>query len=832
MNKFLLFFALWCFIFTQKATAQITVNDPAFLAFLQQNYAGCMNGNQIIVNCPAITSTQTLNLSGLGISDLSGVEAFTGLTSADFSNNNISSLPQYFGLFAEGDGNLNLSNNQFSVFPYALGNMNGKQIDLSFNQISSFVIPSINLAFYNCEILLNNNQINSLTVQSSDVGLKLLDLGYNNVSELNLGYFWSTYPLVLLLNNNQISSIDPMQFSLSNPNVQKLDLSYNGLSTLPSYLWAFEFVDTLIISNNQFTTLPASAATAGFLDCSNNQMTSLTFLLEAGYQSLLYGLNCSNNNISGSWLSNYVTNEALQYIDCSNNEIACMPLLSPFLQYLDFSNNPVTCLSNIPPLLASQLQDFPVCELDPFINPNNCNVYMAVTADVFDDQNSNCLKDNNEESVYFGTIFLTNAQGDTINTVGSSMGSWILPYFGDGDFSAILDTINKPYQASCGAQNMGASQDFTVYPGQTSIYLNFPVECKPGFDVGAQGLFPDGWVFPGQTHTLTVMAGDMSEMYGLNCASGVAGTVNFTVNGPVSYVGPAPDALSPTSVSGLSFSYDIADFGNLNSWSDFAVLLETDTTAQAGDAICVSINVSPSAGDNNPSNNQFTQCYQVINSYDPNDKWVYPELVLPGYNDYLTYTINFQNTGNAPAFNIRLEDTLSSLLDLTSFEVVYFSHDMHYKIVNNKLTVYFPNIMLADSTTNEPESKGKLIYRVKPKSDMPIGTEIDNTCHIFFDFNAPIVTNTVTTLFDISASLPSYNYDWVLYPNPNKGSFSVSGGQYESIEIFDETGRMLDFHVEDHAEAARIHLVNAVAGIYFVRLMNGGQVVVKKVFID
>lgn len=75
-NRALLVF-LFCFIVSQKATAQITVNDPAFLAFLQQNYAGCMNGNQIIVNCPAITSTQTLNLSGLGISDLSGVEAFS-----------------------------------------------------------------------------------------------------------------------------------------------------------------------------------------------------------------------------------------------------------------------------------------------------------------------------------------------------------------------------------------------------------------------------------------------------------------------------------------------------------------------------------------------------------------------------------------------------------------------------------------------------------------------------------------------------------------------------------------------------------------------------------
>lgn len=723
----------------------------------------------------------------------------------------------------------------FTQFPYAFyeGNVIYR-IDLSYNQINTFSPPYSLIPGYN-EIILNNNQIGTLLPYnvswSSTITIDFLDLSYNNITEVPyLGGFSSLGlgDVVILFNNNQINFISPDFFIFNSFIFQKLDFSYNQLSSFPED-FSITTVDSLIVSNNLFTELSPGLLLAGSLDCSNNQISLLPNTYNLG-MSGLYSLNCSNNYIS-EFPANFLIYNLIS-LDCSNNNISCFPMFGEYMEFLDFSNNPVTCLPNIPPLLQNQLQNFSVCSSDPFTNPNSCNVYMAVNADVFDDQNSNCLKDNNEESVYFGTIFLTNAQGDTINTVGSSMGSWIIPYFGAGDFIAILDTLNKPYQANCSGQNLGSAQDFTIYQGQTNIDLNFPVECKPGFDVGAQGLFPDGWVFPGQTHQLTVLAGDMSELYGLNCASGVAGTVNFMVNGPVSYVGPAPDALSPTSVNGLSFSYDIADFGNLNSWSDFAVLLETDTTAQAGDAICVSINVTPSAGDNNPANNSYSYCYQVINSYDPNDKWVYPELVLPGYNDYLTYTINFQNTGNAPAFNIRLEDTLSSFLDLTSFEVVYFSHDMHYKIVNNKLTVYFPNIMLADSTTNEPESKGKLIYRVKPKSNLPIGTEIDNTCHIFFDFNAPIVTNTVTTLFDISASLTSYNYDWVLYPNPNKGTFSVSGGQYESIEIFDETGRMLDFHVEDHAEAARIHLVNAVAGIYFVRLMNGGQVVVKKVFID
>jgi uncharacterized repeat protein (TIGR01451 family) len=829
-NRVLLVF-LFCGIFAKHTHAQITVNDPAFLAFLQQNYAGCMNGNQIIPQCQSMLDVLELDLSGLGISDLTGIGEFGALLRVDVSNNNLTELPlELFESLAsyEFSGVLIANNNllqslplQTSPFPY----LTLDTLILSNNLFSTFSIDEVSgtmtpYIFIDTYLDLSNNQLISVMI-NNQTNLNQLDLSYNQLTSFTANGL--SMLQTLKLSNNSISSFSQLNFF----ELYYLDLSYNNLTSFTDYAnWDLWYLD---LSNNQLTEIPFISQNMNVLKVNNNLIESFSNPEMLYY--IMNELDCSNNQLSNLGNDYMYTSFNLTKLHCANNNITCLPFLGESISDLDFSNNPINCVPNIPPLLQNQLQNFPVCINDPFINPNNCNVYMAVTADVFDDQNSSCLKDNNEESVLFASIFLTDAQGDTINTVGSSVSNWILPYFGDGDFTAILDTLNKPYQASCGAQNLGASQDFTVYPGQTSVYLNFPVECKPGFDVGTSGLFPTGWVFPGQTHALTVMAGDMSEMYGLNCASGVAGTVSFTVNGPVSYVGPAPDALTPTSVNGLSFSYSIADFGNINSWSDFAVLLETDTTAQAGDAICVSINVTPTAGDNNAANNAYSYCYQVINSYDPNDKWVYPRLVLPGYDDYLTYTINFQNTGNAPAFNIRLEDTLATLLDLTSFEVVYFSHDMNYKIVNNKLTVYFPNIMLADSTTNEPESKGKFIYRVKPKSNLPLGTEIDNTCHIFFDFNAPIVTNTVTTLFDVSASLPSLESNWLLYPNPNSGSFYLSGMDYESIEIVDQTGREVEFTTVFETGRTQIELQNAAPGLYFVRCVNGTQVSVKRIYV-
>jgi uncharacterized repeat protein (TIGR01451 family) len=45
-------------------------------------------------------------------------------------------------------------------------------------------------------------------------------------------------------------------------------------------------------------------------------------------------------------------------------------------------------------------------------------------------------------------------------------------------------------------------------------------------------------------------------------------------------------------------------------------------------------------------------------------KETWPFQVLPGFDEPIRYTIHFQNTGNAPAINVVLIDTLDSKLAL------------------------------------------------------------------------------------------------------------------------------------------------------------------------
>ena len=68
------------------------------------------------------------------------------------------------------------------------------------------------------------------------------------------------------------------------------------------------------------------------------------------------------------------------------------------------------------------------------------------------------------------------------------------------------------------------------------------------------------------------------------------------------------------------------------------------------------------------------------------------------------------------------------------------------QLFGSKVHFNFVNINLVDSTTNAEASKGYVSYRVKPLANLPLGTTIENTASIYFDFNTPIVTNTVSNV--------------------------------------------------------------------------------------
>jgi uncharacterized repeat protein (TIGR01451 family) len=295
-------------------------------------------------------------------------------------------------------------------------------------------------------------------------------------------------------------------------------------------------------------------------------------------------------------------------------------------------------------------------------------------------------------------------------------------------------------------------------------------------------------------------------------------------------VAPASGALTPT-VSGNVFTYSIADFGTINNKKDFNVLLLTGTSAQVGDTICVNALVSPNFGDIDTTNNNFNFCYIVSNSHDPNEKEVYPIDVQPAYNGWFTYTIHFQNTGTASAINIRVSDVLDTNLNLTTFQLLDYSHPVSTLLNGNLLSFNFSNIYLPDSISNLQGSKGYVQYRIKPKLNLPAGTQIKNQALIYFDFNYPLYTNTTINNFLATVGIKEIStQEFSVFPNPSENEFTIKFSKNYSnakISVYSIEGNLL---LEKNSESTTetISTGDFAKGVYVLKVESNERVVTKK----
>jgi uncharacterized repeat protein (TIGR01451 family) len=236
----------------------------------------------------------------------------------------------------------------------------------------------------------------------------------------------------------------------------------------------------------------------------------------------------------------------------------------------------------------------------------------------------------------------------------------------------------------------------------------------------------------------------------------------------------AIDSTQPayTSVIGDTILWNLNNVGiDISASVKIFATVAAPPVVNANDTIFSSAFVSQQSMDIHPKNDTSYLRERVTGSFDPNDKaemhggLLSPQQLASG--EYLQYIIRFQNTGNDTAFNVTVTDTLDSNLDFTSLEMVGASHDYTLSITNvNKLKWTFENILLPDSGRNEQKSHGFIAFRIKPKSVLAIGDKIENTAHIYFDFNLPVITNTVSTVVKNLA------------PSPLKPELNMSDNKY------------------------------------------------------
>ncbi len=125
---------------------------------------------------------------------------------------------------------------------------------------------------------------------------------------------------------------------------------------------------------------------------------------------------------------------------------------------------------------------------------------------------------------------------------------------------------------------------------------------------------------------------------------------------------------------------------------------------------------------------------------------------------------------------------LDTALDASTLRLIASSHAIStFRLLpGNLLEVIFNPIALPDSNSNESASHGFVSFAIQRKKAFNQAYKIQNTAAIYFDFNEPVITNTVITplaLPIVSSFEPdpkgTKNLGLKISPNPTAKDFVV-----------------------------------------------------------
>jgi photosystem II stability/assembly factor-like uncharacterized protein len=239
------------------------------------------------------------------------------------------------------------------------------------------------------------------------------------------------------------------------------------------------------------------------------------------------------------------------------------------------------------------------------------------------------------------------------------------------------------------------------------------------------------------------------------------------------------------------------------------------------------------------SNNRDTLKEIVVGAFDPNDKTcLNGDIISPEQAEAkvpLEYIVRFQNTGSYYASTVRVTDQLHKNLDPTTFELLGASHPCQVSMRDGgKLEFLFTGIQLPPSLQNEPESHGFVRFLVRPQPNLIVGDSIANQASIFFDFNAPIITNTTLTLVnDPSASTNLEQGKLVkISPNPSSGILQVEGTleKFTRINMLDAAGKLIQ-SIEQPTLPLALNLTSHPKGVYWMEFTRKNGRVWTEMFI-
>lgn len=467
-----------------------------------------------------------------------------------------------------------------------------------------------------------------------------------------------------------------------------------------------------------------------------------------------------------------------------------------------------------------------------FITINNLSTSTGVinctgfSFNAFLDVNNNGTKDSGEINFPLGKFTYEKNDNGIVHNVIAPTGMFSIYDNVPTNSYDVSYVVNPSYAAM---YNVNPSQLLNLTPtgaGMTTYY--FPITSVQNYNDIGVAVVPFNAPRPGFNYINRIVYTNLGNQ------TIASGTVTFIKPAAVAIVSTNPSTTStPT-----GFTYN---FTNLLPFEvriiDVIMAVPTIPTVNAGDYLVSQASIVPTTGDIVPENNSNTLSQMVINAYDPNDKMESrgPQILHSSFtsNDYLYYTIRFENTGNASAINIRVNDILNSKLDETTLAMVSSSHTYELDRVGTELNWKFNNIQLPVSVANTTIGKGYITFKIKPKPGYAVGDIIPNAASIYFDYNPAIITNTFTTEFVAALSAASFeNEEFTIYPNPTNGIFTIQSQSNDSIsevKLYDLLGNQI-LVKKPTLSSVELDLTSYADGVYIVEVTSSQAIkIIKKV---
>jgi len=452
----------------------------------------------------------------------------------------------------------------------------------------------------------------------------------------------------------------------------------------------------------------------------------------------------------------------------------------------------------------------------------DCSNYGLINVNSFSDLNNNSVFDS-DESLFNNGYFTYEQNSDgIINYITSSTGdfsiisndgnnTYDISYFLNDDYQNCYSLPLTQFNSVNVENGNEINLDFSVIEQQVcediAVSLNSSQPPVPGFNI---------------FNSLTI------ENLGI---VPVSGTIEFNLD----------DNLTFNSATYINQNYTLTpnpngfvlDFVDLqpNNTSNIDISIYCPNNLVLGNLITNTAEYITGSNDLIVDNNFYAITESIVGSFDPNDIMESngPEIIYEDFittNEFLYYTIRYQNLGTAEAVNVKIENSLDSFLDKETLQMVDSSHDLILRRVDNQLTFDFKDIYLPAESQNEEGSKGFVTYKIKPVSGYDINTIIQNTAEIYFDFNAAVVTNTFTTSF-VTTPLSVEDFEikgFNLHPNPANGEVSIRLNE-SLIGDFDLTvlniqGKVMLSESVNSGISNTINVYGFESGMYFVKINN------------